>query len=70
MFQGKDVLKTLELSPSPLLQVILKAIGAWQLDHPEASKSECAEWLVAEWRGPSRQVWESQVPSKGEKRKR
>jgi tRNA nucleotidyltransferase (CCA-adding enzyme) len=66
----------LDIGPSPLIQVIIRAINVWQLDHPGASKSDCEDWLLKTWRGSGRAEWESQAPSKGpvkdkgEKRKR
>lgn len=61
LLDGKEVLKLLDLRPSPLLKVLLDAVNVWQLDHPSGTKEECAAWLLAEWNGEGRAKFEASV---------
>ncbi|TXT07280.1 hypothetical protein VHUM_03450 [Vanrija humicola] len=61
LLDGKEVLKLLELKPSPLLKVLLDAVNVWQLDHPAGTKDECASWLLGEWQGEGRARFEASV---------
>lgn len=61
--QGKQVQALLEIKPSPLFAVIMRAINEWQLDHPSATADDCRQWLLAQWQGDGRVTWEGQVPA-------
>ncbi|KAL1406876.1 CCA tRNA nucleotidyltransferase, mitochondrial [Vanrija albida] len=61
LLDGKEVLKLLDLKPSPLLKVLLDAVNVWQLDHPEGTKDQCAAWVLENWHGEGRAKWEAQV---------
>jgi tRNA nucleotidyltransferase (CCA-adding enzyme) len=74
ILQGHELQTLLEIRPSPLFNVIRKAVNEWQLDHPSATKADCEGWLKEQWQGTGRQEWEAQIPKvdkpKAEKRKR
>lgn len=70
---GTRLQQLLQITPSPMLQAILRDVNIWQLDHPEATQDECVEWLESMWRGEGRAEWEKSLhkkTAKGEKRKR
>jgi len=64
----------LNIHPSPLFNVIRRAVNEWQLSQPNATQADCEEWLKERWQGGGRAAWEAQVPNsdkpKAEKRKR
>jgi tRNA nucleotidyltransferase (CCA-adding enzyme) len=71
--QGHEIQSLLDIRPSPLFNVIRRAVNEWQLEHPEATKADAEAWLKEQWEGSGRADWEAQVPSdkpKAEKRKR
>jgi hypothetical protein len=61
----------LDIKPSRILELILREVVVWQLEHPLGTETECAEWLSEEWQ-TSRGKWEAAVPQnvKVDKRKR
>ncbi|BEI82615.1 hypothetical protein CcaverHIS002_0304830 [Cutaneotrichosporon cavernicola] len=62
LVNGKEVQKMLDLPPGQLIQVILKAINWWQLDHPEKTKEDAAAWVAEQWAGEARAKWEADIP--------
>lgn len=48
-----------------MTRVILQEVITWQLDHPEATREECQEWLLRRREEGSLPVMEE--PAKGKK---
>ncbi|GHJ86459.1 hypothetical protein NliqN6_2861 [Naganishia liquefaciens] len=61
---GNEINALLGIKPSPMTRVLLQEVITWQLDHPDATREECQDWLLRRREAGTLPVMEQPVKGK------